>query len=65
MDKLNAAIQKAQDKQAAILDKAREILRAFDAVRGALQTPAEQALQALNDNARERDLQKALSDPVR
>ncbi len=63
MDKLNAIVQRAQDKAAAAFDRMQaKILRAFEATRGAIQTPAEKALAALNDNARQRDLQKALAD---
>jgi hypothetical protein len=65
MDKLNAAIQKAQDKQSAIFDKIRnQVMRAFEGVRGSMQTPAEKALAELNENATQRDLQRALNDAI-
>ena len=65
MDKLNAAIQKAQDKAAAIFDRMRsKIMTAFEAVRGNIKTPAEEALDALNESATQRDLQKALADAI-
>jgi hypothetical protein len=65
MDKLNAAIQKAQDKQAAIFDKIRgKVMTAFEAVRGGMRTPAEKALAELNENATQRDLQRALNDAI-